>query len=865
MDRAHKIKATKVRSFKDDPTLFPVKTAAPKPDYPFLQGGGEMGELTRMHDWSKTALGTPDQWPQSLKTTLGIILHSAFPMLLFWGDDLICFYNDAFRPSLGKEGKHPALGKPGRVMWAEIWDFIGPLIHQVMSTGEPVYFKDQLVPFYRNGQVEDIYWTFSYSPAYGDTGRIDGVFVTCTETTDAVLNHQQLQSSEARFRLIFERAPVAIGTMRGPDLIIETANARVLEILGKPASIIGKPWFEVLPELVGTPAETVIKNVYQTGVPFTAAEFGAQLIRNGELHQGYYTFSYLPLVENGVTTGVLQVALEVTDQVVARQKIGESEAKLHALIEQAPVAMALFVGRELVIELANELMISYFGKGSSILGKAVREVLTEPGDQSALQLLDQVFTTGVAYEAKGASADLTIAGVPGHYYFDFSLLPLVNGAGEVYAILETAVEVTTQVQARQKLEEAESGLRGAVEMAQLGTWSIDVASNGLTYSDRLIEWFGYDPGAEDYHQVIPILEPEDQHRVADALARALRPGSDGIYEEIYTVIHPKTGQKRILHAHGRTVFDASGKAIRLNGTARDITLQRQLQMALENEVQQRTEELATANEELAAANEELATTNEELETKINELEVANGLLLRSNDNLQQFAYVASHDLQEPLRKIQQFGELLKAQPSFISGDATTYVERMQSAASRMATLIRDLLNFSRLSTQQDTNRTVQLNNVVNEVLNTLDLAIAETKAVVKVDSLPTIQGDASQLAQLFQNLIGNALKFRRPDVVPVIQINTDTFAVNELPPTVKPIRTARAYYRINVVDNGIGFDEKYRDRIFQIFQRLHGKSEFAGTGIGLAICERVVVNHGGAITANSQQGQGATFRIYLPA
>ena len=120
-----------------------------------------MGELTRCYNWSQTSLGEPDNWSQSLKTTLGILLHSAFPMFLFWGKDLLCFYNDAFRPSLGVEGKHPALGKKGKDVWPEIWEFIGPLIEKVMTTGEPVWFEDQLVPFYRNGRMEDIYWTFS--------------------------------------------------------------------------------------------------------------------------------------------------------------------------------------------------------------------------------------------------------------------------------------------------------------------------------------------------------------------------------------------------------------------------------------------------------------------------------------------------------------------------------------------------------------------------------------------------------------------------------------------------------------------------------------------------------------------------------
>lgn len=152
-----------------------------------------MGKLIRGHNWSATSLGPPDQWPQELQTTLGILLHSAFPMFLFWGPDLISFYNDAFRPSLGNEGKHPCIGKKGKEVWPEIWDFIGPLIDKVLNSGEPVYFEDQLVPFYRNGKMEDIYWTFSYSPAYGHNGRIHGVLVTCMETTQKVFSFKNLE------------------------------------------------------------------------------------------------------------------------------------------------------------------------------------------------------------------------------------------------------------------------------------------------------------------------------------------------------------------------------------------------------------------------------------------------------------------------------------------------------------------------------------------------------------------------------------------------------------------------------------------------------------------------------------------------
>jgi signal transduction histidine kinase len=182
----------------------------------------------------------------------------------------------------------------------------------------------------------------------------------------------------------------------------------------------------------------------------------------------------------------------------------------------------------------------------------------------------------------------------------------------------------------------------------------------------------------------------------------------------------------------------------------------------------------------------------------------------------------------------------------------------------MSTLIRDLLNFSRISTQRDVNVPVPLDEVVSAVLTDLDLAITESKAVIDVRPLPIVAGDALQLRQLVQNLLSNALKFRRADVPPVITISSRFLTAADLPPAVKPIHNTVAYHRIDVADNGIGFDDKYADRIFEVFQRLHGRSEFVGTGIGLAIVQKVVENHGGAIKVVSQPGQGATFSVYLP-
>jgi hypothetical protein len=159
-------------------------------DYPFIPPGSEMGRLILEHDWSGSCVGPIEEWPWSLRLSVANILHSAFPMFMFWGEDFLCFYNDAFRPSLGGEGKHPAIGKKAIVVWGEIWHIIGPLIQKVIVTHEPVWFEDRLVPFERNGKVEDIYWTFCYSPAFAENYEVKGVLVTCMETTKAVLARQ---------------------------------------------------------------------------------------------------------------------------------------------------------------------------------------------------------------------------------------------------------------------------------------------------------------------------------------------------------------------------------------------------------------------------------------------------------------------------------------------------------------------------------------------------------------------------------------------------------------------------------------------------------------------------------------------------
>ena len=252
------------------------------------------------------------------------------------------------------------------------------------------------------------------------------------------------------------------------------------------------------------------------------------------------------------------------------------------------------------------------------------------------------------------------------------------------------------------------------------------------------------------------------------------------------------------------------------------------------------------------------TAAAELERKViertQELNELNTALRASNGELEQFASVASHDLQEPLRKIEAFGDRLKTRSASLDDTGRDYLARVLDSASRMRTLINDLLSFSRVTTRAQPFAMVDLGRIATDVVSDLEGRIQQVNGRVDVRSLPSIEADPTQMRQLLQNLIGNALKFSRPEETPVVEVDGKVSSEGGREPRLV----------LTVKDNGIGFEEVYLDRIFEVFQRLHGRNEYEGTGIGLAICRKIAERHGGSITARSAPGEGATFVVTLP-
>ncbi len=276
---------------------------------------------------------------------------------------------------------------------------------------------------------------------------------------------------------------------------------------------------------------------------------------------------------------------------------------------------------------------------------------------------------------------------------------------------------------------------------------------------------------------------------------------------------------------------------------------RLLNRELESRVGIRTEELSESNIRLSEEVKERKSAEQKMLLMMTELR-------RSNKELQDFASVASHDLQEPLRKIQAFGDRLKTtQGQKLDDQGLDYLDRMQKAAGRMGVLINDLLTYSRVTTRAQAFVEVDLNQIAEEVVSDLEHRLTQTGGRIEIGPLPALQADPLQIRQLFQNLMSNALKFHKPGVPPIVTLT-------QVPPEPD---TPPGWISLRVADNGIGFDEKYLDRIFGIFQRLHGRSDYEGTGVGLAVCRKIAERHGGPITARSAPGAGAAFVVSFPS
>ena len=305
-----------------------------------------MGKLIRQHDWNATSLEVPASWPQALRTAIRVLLNTGHPMYVFWGPDLLCFYNNAYRQSIGPE-RHPhSLGEPARDVWDEIWSIIGPQIDQVISGQGATWNENQLVPITRNGRLEEVYWTYSYGPIDDETAPngVGGVLVVCTETTRAVLAERRLIEDARRQRRLFEQAPGFVVIMQGPDHVVEFVNEAHRHAFGSD-DWLGKPLREAFPDIAGQGFFELLDEVYATGEAYQARGAAAhyRYPPTGREERRYLDFIYAAILgEDEEVNGVFCEGYDVTDRIAAEQLQSTLNRELgHRLKNQLAMVQAI--------------------------------------------------------------------------------------------------------------------------------------------------------------------------------------------------------------------------------------------------------------------------------------------------------------------------------------------------------------------------------------------------------------------------------------------------------------------------------------------------------------------------------------------
>lgn len=408
----------------------------------------------------------------------------------------------------------------------------------------------------------------------------------------------------------------------------------------------------------------------------------------------------------------------------------------------------------------------------------------------------------------------------GEIFVETSAKAIKDRGGVPVFLLAVQRDVTERRRMEERLRRGEALLAEAQQIGEIGSWEWDIRSNAVTWSDQLYRSYGLVPAefGASYDAFLRYLHIDDQPGFNSMIQNCLE--GHHAFSHDHRIVRPD-GEVRYMHARGEVICDSSGKPVRMVGTGQDITARKQIE-------------------------DEIRRLNADLETRVAQRTAE---LQRSNEDLEQFAYISSHDLTEPLRTITAFTQLLDQRYGHVLDDkGREFMRLIVDGALRMNDLIGDLLAFSRTSGESGApSSTVNMGHVLDNAISNLHQSINESGASISSGDLPEVYGDETQISLLLQNLISNAIKYRSTDA-PRIEVSAETH-IN--------------YWQFCVRDNGMGIDPAYHDRIFGLFKRLHGRS-VPGTGLGLAICKRLVERHGGRIWVSSTAGQGAAFYFTLP-
>jgi PAS domain S-box-containing protein len=661
-------------------------------------------------------------------------------------------------------------------------------------------------------------YDYIFAPVFNKQGEVEAIAGTTRDITEIKLAEEQqflarkrIEESESRLQSMIHQTPSATLVLMGADLVIEQINRQMLALIGRGEEIIGMRLIDVLPELNGQYVWTQVQNVYNKGIPFDQAEVLVQHNRTGEMRDYYYNLAYRPLVQDGMITGMIQVAEDVTEQVTARNKMEESEKRFRALVN----ASSDFVYRmnaDWTVMRSLETLDSYASEGEPV-SNWINSYIHPDDRKKALKLISEAIDNKSIFqlEHRVLNANGTIG-------WNFSrVVPILDDNNTIIEWFGAASDITSQKEVQQIINESAENFRQLADLVPQIIWTSRPDGFIDYYNKRWYEYTNLKENEYGDSSWISVLHPDDVELVKDNWYESIQSGN--FYQLEFRLKDSVTGEYRWFLSKAVPIRDASGAITKWFGTCTDIHEQK--------------------------------TATEKLEVLINE---RTRELQRSNEDLQQFAHVASHDLKEPVRKIKTFISRLEDNlEGKLDDSAKKFIDRIHVASDRMFNMIEGVLAYSKINADQQKPTVVDLNEVLKNIETDLEVSLQKTGGEIYYDNLPVLEGAQVLLYQLFYNLINNSIKFAKDDVPVKVKLSSKIIKQQD-----------NDFAVITVEDNGIGFNENQAERIFETFTRLNSKDSYEGTGLGLSLCKKIVERHAGTITASGSPYNGAVFTIVLP-
>ncbi|MFV8356384.1 PAS domain S-box protein [Flavobacterium sp. XS1P32] len=486
--------------------------------------------LLALLDLQKKAL---KQLEDSEKRYNMMLMRSPFGFAIFKGKNMvISLANDSIKEMWGKG--NDVEGKPLFDVIAELKDSAFPeLLDKVYTTGIPFYGDELLAPILRNGKLEDAYFNFVYQPYLEADETISGVTIIAIEVTNEVNAKQKIKDSQQQLQNIFMQAPFALNIYEGKELVISLANKLFCEIIGKSESeILGKKLFDAFPETATQGLDKILSDIFSTGIPFKGNEFPVRFLKDGNEFKGYFDFIYHPIFDyNKNVSGVINVAIDVTDKVLARKKIEESDKRYNLMLKHSSFTFAVLKGKDLIIDLANDRIKEVWGIGNDIEGKSLLDLMPDLKNTSFPALLDEVRATGIPFHGNEVQSPKSLHGdLREEYFFNFVFQPYLEADETISGITIIGNDVTEQVYAKRKIEESEQRLRLMADLmpAKINNASVD---GSVTYFNKhWLDFSGYtfeelrDFG---YHQ---IMHPDEVEEFQERFQKAAETGTDLVME-----------------------------------------------------------------------------------------------------------------------------------------------------------------------------------------------------------------------------------------------------------------------------------------------------------------------------------------------